>query len=68
MKAPPPRAAVQGALCAPSPIVSLSAAVENGDGVSLHQQNVSAPKPKGRGRFNPFCVSGNAVGFFPGRS
>lgn len=30
--------------CAPSPIVSLSAVVENGDGVSLDQQKVLAQK------------------------
>lgn len=50
MKALPPRVIVGGVPCAPSPIVSLSAVVENGDGVLPDQQTVSAQKPKGKGR------------------
>lgn len=64
-----------GVPCAPFPIVSLSAVVGNGDGVSLDQQKVSAQKPKGRGRrkrrrwwFNPLHASENTVGFLPGCS
>lgn len=57
---------------APSQLVSLSAVVENGDGVSLDQQKVSAQKPKGRGRrrgrFNPLHASENIMGFLPGCS
>lgn len=76
MKALPPRAVVGGVPCAPSPIVSLSAVVENRDGVSLAQEKVLAQKPKGRGRrkrgrregFNPLHASENAMGFLPGCS
>lgn len=76
MKVLPPRAVVGGVPCAPSPIVTLSAVVENGDGVSLDQQKVLAQKPKGRGRrkrrrrgeFNPPHGSKNTVGFLPGCS
>lgn len=42
----PSGAAAEGALCPPPRIVSLSAVLENGDGVSLDQQKVSAPKPE----------------------
>lgn len=76
MKALPPRAVIGGVPCAPSPIVSLSAVVENGDGVSLDQQKVSAPKTKGKGEeeeekkrgFNLLHASENAIGFLPGCS
>lgn len=75
MKALLLRAVVGGVPCAPFPIVSLSAVVENRDGVSLDQQKVSAQKPKGRGRrkrrrrgFNPLHASENAFEFLPGCS
>lgn len=43
----PSGAAAEGAPSPPPPrIVSLSAVLENGDGVSLDQQKVSAPKPE----------------------
>lgn len=67
MKALPPSAGVGGVPCPPSPIVSLSAAVENEDGVSLDQQKVSAQKPKrgagGERELNPLCVRENTMGF-----
>lgn len=66
MKALPPSAGVGGVPC-PPPIVSLSAAVENEDGVSLDQQKVSAQKPKrgagGERELNPLCVRENTMGF-----
>lgn len=48
MKAVPSGAAVGAAPCPPPRIVSLSAILWNGDGVSLDQQKVSAPKPEER--------------------
>jgi len=74
MKALPPRALAGDVPRAPAPVVSLSAVVENGDGVSLDQQKVLAQKPKGkgswrrRGEFNSLHAGENAIRFLPGCS